>query len=597
MRRSALPHARWAALRVALLRLALLAAAVSPLAATALRAAEPPDLLANLAAPADGVAHGRRLAEAERLMEQQRWAEAEAILAGLARDYPLHGPTWGQLATARRRQEKWAEALPAYERVMAIQGPGLVYNARYWTAVAQAKLGRRDAALDTMHELVFTDAYLQRPELVNDPNFASLEDHPRLRTIAGRVDVSGLDRVAGWRHDVDHLVAEVKRNDPGAGELPPELFRLAEELKARVPELTDHQVIAGLGRILHTLGRGHTALWLGYPGSRFAFRPLPLRLWWFPEGLFVTSGREGQEDLWTGQIVAFDGVPTDEVLRRLAAAQSSESPLEVLWISPYLLTLPELLHGLGVARQPDRVELTVRMLDGRTVTRTVPVIAGDAPQPVHRLEPPLRGPAPRFLSHNGEMHWLDTLPERDAVYVQVNNVMNDEDETLGQLGLRLRGVLADPRWRYVVLDLRHNNGGNTFTYVELLRTLVAFSTGEGHRVFALVGRDVYSAAANLTTDLERLVRPTFVGEPTAATGNQWGDESQFVLPWSGIAGAVAGVRWQLSHPWDRRRSVVPQVPVPLPARQYFAGWDPPLDAVFRIIDEERAAAAGQPAAP
>lgn len=39
-----------------------------------------------------------------------------------------------------------------------------------------------------------------------------------------------------------------------------------------------------------------------------------------------------------------------------------------------------------------------------------------------------------------------------------------------------------------------------------------------------------SAVGNLSTDIERFVKPVFVGEPTSCTGNQWGDENTFVLP-------------------------------------------------------------------
>jgi tetratricopeptide (TPR) repeat protein len=580
------PFRSWAGLRAGLFFLPLAWALAAPGSAAA---AEPAaaDLQAWLVAPPDPLEHGRRLEQARGLFEAQEWAEAEAILAELAAAYPLHGPTWGQLAVARRRQDKHAVALAAYDRVLALQGPGLPYDARYWSAVLQAKLGRTDAALATLEKLVHEDAWLQRPGLPDDPNLAALAKHPRLLALAGREDVSGLDRVAGWRMDVDHLVAEIVRNDPGAAPLPPELALRAEALKAAVPTLSDAEVVAGLGRVLHTLGRGHTALWLGAPPSRLAFKPMPLRLYLFPEGLFITRGSEGQEDLWAGRIRSFDGVPAGEALARVAAATSSESAMETVWVAPYFLSLPEFLHGLGIARQPDGVELEVELLDGRVVTRRVPTIAGPPSQPSMRLDPPYRGPAPRWLSHNGEHHWLEPLADREALYVQVNNVMADEDETLPHFGLRVRQTIAETKPRRVIVDLRHNNGGNTFTYGELLRTLVAFSTVAGNKVYVLIGRDVYSAAANLTTDLERLVQPIFVGEPTAATGNQWGDESQFVLPWSGVSGAIAGVRWQLSHPWDARRSIVPHVPVQLSARQYFGGHDPALDAVLRMIDEDR----------
>jgi pimeloyl-ACP methyl ester carboxylesterase len=78
------------------------------------------------------------------------------------------------------------------------------------------------------------------------------------------------------------------------------------------------------------------------------------------------------------------------------------------------------------------------------------------------------------------MHWELALPEHDALYVQVNNVLDDEDETLPEFGRRLS--------------------------------------------------------------------------------------------------------WNLSSPSDRRREMSPEVPVQLTAEAYFAGKDPALDAVYRLID-------------
>ena len=161
------------------------------------------------------------------------------------------------------------------------------------------------------------------------------------------------------------------------------------------------------------------------------------------------------------------------------------------------------------------------------------------------------------------------------------------DETLPEFGLRLRRAIGEHRPTNLIIDLRHNNGKNSFSYVELLRTLTAFSAVSGNRVYVLIGRNVYSAAANFVTDVERLVEPVFVGEPTSQMGNQWGDESMFVLPYSGITGAFAGVRWQLSHPWDKRRSIAPHVPVQLTAADYFGGKDPALDAILKLIDAEK----------
>jgi hypothetical protein len=112
----------------------------------------------------------------------------------------------------------------------------------------------------------------------------------------------------------------------------------------------------------------------------------------------------------------------------------------------------------------------------------------------------------------------------------------------------------------------------------------ARGNGRGGRIHArqfslyvIIGRGVYSRAANLTTNLERLASPVFIGEPTSMTGNNYGDESQLTLPYSGIWAGVASLKWQLGYPYDLRRSVVPQVPVVMTASDYFAGRDPALE--------------------
>lgn len=549
----------------------------------------PGDVAGVLAAPADGVGYFRHAQQASALLKQERWAEAEVLLHTVTREYPLDGNGWAQLGSALRHQRKHAEAIAAYEKAIAIIGPGLPYpgpsNSIYWIAASHAALGHTDAALDALDRMVLVDGYVRRPDLLTDTNFASLRADPRFRALAGKIDTSHMDRTEGWRRDIDYLGEELERVNPGGAPIPAAFYARQKALKAAVPTLDDQQIVAGMGRMMSVLHRGHTALWLGDPDapSKLDYRQMPIRLYVFPEGVFITQGLQGNEKLAGAEVLRFGAVAADQMLARLAATQSSESAMEHVWLAPELLVEPGVLKGLGGAKRTDRAELTLKMPDGRIVVTTLGVIPPPGRGP---LNPPPNVRAPLFLRSTKKAHWLETMPGRDAVYAQVNSIANDDDETMEQFGLRLRRVLAEGNPSNLILDIRHNNGGNSFTYPELLRTLIAFSAVDGHHVYVLIARNVYSAAANFTTDVERLVKPVFVGEPTSGTGNQWGDESNFVLPYSGLTGAFSGARWQLSHPWDKRRSIVPQVPVQLTAAAYFKGQDPALDAVFRMIDAD-----------
>jgi tetratricopeptide (TPR) repeat protein len=559
---------------------------------------------AYLAVPADPIDYYRKLLRAEDLLAQQKWGEAETLLREVISAYPLataaapnHSP-WGELGMTLQKQGKHAEAIRAYDRVIALQGPGLAYpgvsNALYQIAVSDAALGNRDATLATLDRMVRTQAYVARPDLLTDETFASLRNDPRFREIAGAENISGLDRIAGWRRDIDYMVAELRRVNPAGATIPKVFYARVKALKILVPRLNDEQIAMGISKAMNVLDRGHTAVWFGdtEAGTRLDYRPLPVRLYAFPEGLFVTEGWQGSESLAGAEVLKIGNTPAAEALRRAGAAKSNESPMEILWAGPQILVRPGVLKGLGLSERADAAELTLKTPDGIIATRRIHVRAEPPPDQWRRkLNAPPKVNPPLWLENVKRNHWLKVLPGRDAIYAQVNNIDDDPDETMQQFGITLRQALAESKMHNLILDLRHNNGGNTFRYIELLRTIIAFSTIEDNHVYVLIGRGIYSAAANLTADLERLVRPVFVGEPTSGTGNQYGDESRFVLPYSKLVGAHSGARWQLSHPWDERRSIMPQVPVQLTAKAYFAGEDPVLETVLRIIAEVHSAPA------
>jgi hypothetical protein len=201
---------------------------------------------------------------------------------------------------------------------------------------------------------------------------------------------------------------------------------------------------------------------------------------------------------------------------------------------------------------------------------------------------PRRVATPLWLSRVERNLWEVALPEHDALYVQMNQVQGDSTESLPDFGKRLWQVLESQKPKNLILDVRLNGGGTTQQYPELLRTIVAFKRNADRRLYVLIGRNTYSATANLITDLERLADPVFVGEASAECCSLHGDAAEVVLPYTGIAGRVTGVKWNLSREvFDGRREMSPQVPVQLTARAYFAGEDPVLAAVFRLIQAGR----------
>jgi len=541
-----------------------------------------------MAVPADGIGYYRDKQRAVELIGQQRWADAEQLLVRLTSEYPRDGMNWRRLGLVREELGKHRESAEAYERAGERIGWGPWYLPRVNAAMQYLAAGDRARALRLLDQSVFEDHGFLRQRLPDYPELAAVRDDPEFQRIAGRVDTRGLSRDEGWRRDLQYVYEELARTAPDYRDrpLPAELTRRYEQLRKDVPSLTDEEIDVRMRRMIAVLHAGHTSLFAP-AGTRY----LPIRPYAFPEGIYVIEADSSARALVGARIVAIGRFGVDSIMRLLAQGRSVDGDMQHLWGTSDL-AVTHLLKGLGAIARADSVPVTVQMRDG--ATRIVTLATRDSARPGRqdRLVAPPNVAPPLFLRELTQNHWELALPEHDATYVQFNNVVNDSDETLADFGRRLGSVLDTTTRRNLILDMRHNNGGSTNLYVELLRTVIAFSRRPDHRVYALIGRRTFSATANFITDLERLVSPVWVGEASSECCNLHGDPTPVTLPYSRTAGEFSVVRWNLSmNAFDGRREMSPDVPVQLTAKAYFAGQDPALEAIFRLIQEGKRSAA------
>jgi C-terminal processing protease CtpA/Prc len=166
---------------------------------------------------------------------------------------------------------------------------------------------------------------------------------------------------------------------------------------------------------------------------------------------------------------------------------------------------------------------------------------------------------------------LTTLVEGRVVYVAYNVTLGSTSDFADELRRRA----GRPGVERVVLDLRHNPGGDNTTYGPLLEELAAVDD-----LVVLIGRTTFSAAANLLAELEERANPTLVGEPSGGSPNLYGDTIAVTLPDAGWSAQIAAVQWAPAGE-DRRLAFEPDVPVELTSEDFFAGRDPVLSAALR----------------
>ena len=568
-----------------------LLALLSALVPGALRAQDP---IALIQGP-NGItplAYHQLAQEANRLYHRRDFAAAAQAYARLAEAYPWDGETWYRLAYARYQQREYRAAAEAFRKADELGVPAYARALPEFAARAHARAGEPDSALAWLKK-AFEEYHRERPvALLQDSTFRNLREDPRFRSLAGPRPDPSASRVEGWRTDLDYLLTQIRRFNPVYRErpLPDSIVQAAARLRERIPSLSDVQIAIEMQHLLAMLGQAHHTFAFPYlpddPKARVRFTQLPVTFHLFPEGVYIIDADSSHRDLIGARVLRFDQTLAERAVRATAYMKERENDVELAQGAPIHLALPQVLHALGVIRDPARVQLSI--IDRRGRTRTVrldpvPNQGGQRKLDAPRL--PGAAAAPLYLSRPADPFWFEPLPGTQTVYVQFNDVADTRAETLAQFGLRLRKFLAEhPDVQNLIVDMRRNNGGSTYLYPELLRTLIAFDAQEGNRLFVLIGRKTFSAASNFITELDRLSNAVFVGEPSGGkpimTG---GDQTFFVLPYSEMQFIIAGSSWKLTSERDTRLWIAPDIPVALTAEDYFANRDPVLETVRTLI--------------
>ena len=361
-----------------------------------------------------------------------------------------------------------------------------------------------------------------------------------------------------------------------------ELRAAVDALGSRLGGLGPDQQLVEVMRLGAMLGPrdGHGGVYPLDPLHPRQLHLYPLRLYDFPEGLVVVGEVGSSRGLVGRRLVAVGGVPVERAVAAVQPLVPRDNDQSRAARLPQYLLVAEVLHGLGLVQAAG--PLRFRFAGGHEAT-LAPIAAGRYAAAFPDLAVPQvpqglpRRPRPAFLARRLEQLWTARIDRGRAVYVGYNFTL----PWTGDVAARVRRLAAPPSVRRVIVDLRNNPGGDNSTYAPLLETLRSLE--RRLRIVVLTSRATFSAAGNFAADLERTTGAVFVGEPTGASPNQYGDPAPVVLQRLGVAFHVATVWWEKSEGGsaDPRLAIEPDVPVAYRAADFRAGRDPVLAAALR----------------
>jgi hypothetical protein len=407
--------------------------------------------------------------------------------------------------------------------------------------------------------------------------------------LAGRPSAPIRDRVQGWRADLTYLESEIRRVHYlyRAQPLPDGFVAARQQLDDAIPSLDDAQITVRLQGLVARLGDGHSTLFW-FAGPR-ALPLLPLTWYLFPDGLWVIDAPDSLSSSIGSRVVSIAGADPGVVLEKLAPFVSKESPVFVKAIGAMLyLRSPDFLREAGIVSQAGSVPVTLEDRSGQRRTLTL------EPAPmrslVRRLTPsrlPGAPVAPTYLRDVEKNYWFEHLPGHSAVYFQFNQLRERPDEPLAAFSGRLQRFLDEHQIRNLIVDARHNFGGDANLIPLVLRTLIHFETSRSDaHIYVLTSRTTFSAGQSFISQVYRWTRAVFAGEPSGSRPNFVGEDTEIQLPYSGAFLSISS-RYHQSNPLDNRVWISPDIPAPLTSAAYFANQDPVLDAVLQVIEQRR----------
>jgi hypothetical protein len=363
-------------------------------------------------------------------------------------------------------------------------------------------------------------------------------------------------------------------------------FRTAvDNLAGRADDLTANELLVGLMRLAALPGNenGHTGIFPGDPQHRRQLRFYPLRLYSFPGGTYVVDER-AKDGLVGARLTAMGGVPYDEVAKRVRPLVPHDNASSLRGLLPHYALTAEVLDGLGIGDGVGPLTFAFAQ-SGKTREVTLSAISASSyvatfADPHYGHYPsllPRRRPTPMYLNRSASTQWIGTLAQGRAIFVGYNSAESSTD----QVASRLMTLARQPRVKRVIVDLRLNGGGDNTTYGTLLAALQDPSINRRGRLFVLIGRATFSAAANFVADVDRSTKAIFVGEPTGGGVEIYGDSVPFALPESGLEVHVATRYWNFGKgPGDKRLAISPDIPVAVTVSDFLAGRDPVLGAAL-----------------
>ncbi len=309
-----------------------------------------------------------------------------------------------------------------------------------------------------------------------------------------------------------------------------------EALESVAESLSDVDFYVRVAAIVALPRNGHTSLARAPIYRQFGL--LPIRAYWFDDGLFVVRAAPDRKQLLGARILAIAGQTPDALMSRLKSYYGgTDEDFRTYGLTAWFLS-PAVLHAAGLSPSPDAITIRLEMANGSVEAVDLKQYPTSGEHPVARawrqLHPQaLEGETAPWATWLGKVHALPWafgevdeafryrfLPAQRVAHVQFR--INTDGQSKIQAFLKhLERKLSADRPQHIIWDQRQNSGGDLTRTADFSRELHAHLPEDG-RVYVLTSHATFSAGIYTAFFPEAAN-----DDRTRVVGTRVGDSEQF----------------------------------------------------------------------
>lgn len=402
-----------------------------------------------------------------------------------------------------------------------------------------------------------------------------------------------------WKEDLDELYFNLKSKHRNLfhSHSKEDFDNLYEEIKSNISSKSDHEIIIEFAKLVALASDGHTRLTLPLQkgiglnqthsstplpsDSSLVLKHLPVEFYWFDDGIHIIRATPKYRSLIGKKVLQINSVPIDTLLENVRPICHYDNEMGFKLIAPTRISILEVLQSIGITDSLD-VDMLIEN-NNKLETITLTALNRFTNEKFFDTKEDFKLQVVS-MKNSSRNYWFEYIETKKTVFVQINKMNDIEDgpDLISFIRIVNKFINKNEVDR-IILDLRNNFGGDNVYSLPIVDLIVKNpDLNQIGKFYTLIGRKTFSAAQYLVNDLRKWTNVIFVGEPTGASPNSYGDSRKTQLRNSNLTTRISTIYWRDYTSNETQKWIAPDLHAPNNAADFFNNKDIALETCFNF---------------